>query len=88
MVRGAYSSIPCSFSITVEGSSLLLYRSPLVKSVLIYGAPKSGKTMLAHSIAHLSGANLFNISPRNTDGKYPGKQVAMMIHMVWDCELF
>jgi hypothetical protein len=35
------------------------------------------------AVANLSGANLFDLSPRNTDGKYPGKNVNMMIHMVF-----
>ena len=26
---------------------------------------------------------MFDLSPRNTDGKYPGKNVNMMIHMVF-----
>jgi hypothetical protein len=34
-------------------------------------------------VANLSGANLFDLSPRNTDGKYPGKNVNMMVHMVF-----
>ena len=52
------------------------------KAVLLYGASGSGKTMLAHAVAHESGAHLFNISPRLTDGKYPGKDVTTMVHMV------
>ena len=43
----------------------------------------SGKTMLAQAVANLSGATWFDLSPRNTDGKYQGKQVALMIHMVF-----
>lgn len=39
------------------------------------------------AIANLSGANFFDISPRNTDGKYPGKNVAMMVHMVFKVRL-
>lgn len=31
----------------------------------------------------MAGANFFNLSPRNTDGKYPGKNVSMLIHMVF-----
>lgn len=53
-----------------------------MKSVLLYGAPKTGKTSLCQSIAHAAGANFFDLSPRNTDAKYPGKAVALMVHMV------
>lgn len=53
-----------------------------MKSVLLYGAPKTGKTSLCQSTAHAAGANFFDLSPRNTDAKYPGKVVALMIHMV------
>lgn len=37
----------------------------------------------AQAIANLSGSNLFDLSPRNTDGKYPGKNCGMMMHMVF-----
>ena len=57
-------------------------RAPLIKSVLLYGAPQTGKTSLCQSIAHAAGANFFDLSPRNTDAKYPGKAAALMIHMV------
>lgn len=30
-----------------------------------------------------AGANFFNISPRNTDGKYPKKAVSMLLHIVF-----
>lgn len=53
-----------------------------MKSVLLYGAPRTGKTSLCQAIAHAAGANFFDLSPRNTDAKYPGKAVALMIHMV------
>lgn len=35
------------------------------------------------AIAHLSGSCFFDLSPRNTDGHYPGKAVAMLLHMVF-----
>lgn len=57
-------------------------RGPLIKSVLLYGAPTTGKTSLCQSIAHAAGANFIDLSPRNTDAKYPGKAVALMMHMV------
>jgi IQ and AAA domain-containing protein len=30
-----------------------------------------------------AGANFFNISPRHTDGRYPKKSVAMMLHIAF-----
>eukprot|EP00899_Mesostigma_viride_P008882 jgi/Mesvir1/17996/Mv09337-RA.2 len=56
---------------------------PHVKSVLLYGAPGTGKTLLASAVAHVTGSNLFNLSPRATDGKYTGKASALLIHMVF-----
>lgn len=56
---------------------------PLLKTMLLYGTAKTGKTLLSQAIANMAGANFFNLSPRNTDGKYPGKNVSMLIHMVF-----
>ena len=36
---------------------------------------------MTNAIANSVGANIFNISPRNTDGKYKGKKSTLMIHM-------
>jgi AAA+ superfamily predicted ATPase len=40
----------------------------------------AAETQLSNTIA---GANFFNLSPRNTDGKYPKKAAAMMLHIVF-----
>lgn len=61
---------------------MLLCRVPVPKAFLLFGASGSGKSMLAHAIAHEAGALFFDISPRLTDGKYIGKAVSMMLHMV------
>ena len=61
---------------------MLLCRVPVNKTFLLFGASGSGKSMLAHAIAHEAGAHFFDISPRLTDGKYTGKAVSMMLHMV------
>ena len=54
------------------------------KTLLLYGCKDTGKTALAHAIANHTGAVFFNLSPRNTDGKYPGKkETTLMIHMVF-----
>ncbi len=39
--------------------------------------------MHAQAVASLAGANLIDLSPRNTAGRYPGKNVAMMVHMAF-----
>lgn len=38
---------------------------------------------LLQAMASLSGANFFNLSPRVTDGRYPGKAIGMLLHMVF-----
>ena len=47
--------------------------------MLLIGAPGSGKTMVTQAIAHSVGAALFDLSPQNTDGKWPGKAAATMV---------
>jgi len=71
------------YAVLPLGSQYIHERAPHTKSLLLYGAEKSGKTLLTQAIANLSGANLFDLSPRNTDGKYPGKNCSMMMHMVF-----
>jgi len=71
------------YGILPLGSQYIHERAPYIKSMLLYGGDKTGKTLLSHSIANLAGANFFDLSPRNTDGKYPGKNVNMMIHLVF-----
>lgn len=56
---------------------------PQIKSILIAGPRGVGKKMLMHAICTETGANLFDLTPENIAGKYPGKSgLAMLIHMV------
>jgi ATPase family associated with various cellular activities (AAA) len=64
---------------TAESLRLILYRTPAPRAMLLIGAPGSGKTMVAQAIAHSVGAALFDLSPRTTDGKWPGKAAATMV---------
>jgi len=59
-------------------------KAPYAKAVLLYGAPKTGKSLLAQCVANATGATLFDLSPTVTDGKYAGKsEQTKMVHMVF-----
>jgi SpoVK/Ycf46/Vps4 family AAA+-type ATPase len=45
------------------GSQIVHDLAPHHNSVLLYGAAKSGKSMLTHAVCSESGANLFSLSP-------------------------
>ncbi|KAM8934134.1 dynein regulatory complex protein 11 [Pelodytes ibericus] len=58
-------------------------KAPLVKSLLLAGPSGVGKKMLVDALCNETGANLFNLSPANIAGKYPGRSgLQMMLHMV------
>ncbi|KAJ8723713.1 hypothetical protein PYW07_007693 [Mythimna separata] len=65
------------------GSELVRNNAPLVRSVLLTGPAKCGKKMLVHAICTEVGAMLFDLTPANIVGKYPGKSgLIMLIHLV------
>ncbi|XP_063367172.1 dynein regulatory complex protein 11 [Cydia amplana] len=65
------------------GSEHVRTHAPLVRSVLLSGPAGSGKKMLVHSICSEVGGVLFDLSPANIVGKYPGKSgLIMLIHLV------
>lgn len=66
------------------GSQAVHEKAPLVKTMLLVGPSGVGKKMLVHAICHETGANLFDLSPLNVAGKYPGKSgLQMMLHVVF-----
>lgn len=54
-----------------------------MRSVLIAGPHGSGKKLLVNAICKELGATLFDITPANIAGKYPGKSgLIMLVHLI------
>lgn len=45
-----------------------------MRSFLFYGPPGTGKTLVVRSVVTETNAVLFDLSPINIDGIYPGKK--------------
>lgn len=57
--------------------------TPHIKSLMLAGPNGSGKDLLVHGICTEAGALLFDLTPANIVGKYPGKSgLTMLIHLV------
>lgn len=51
---------------------------------MLTGARGVGKKMLVHAVCSETGANLFDLTPANLTGKFPGKKgLDMLLHMVF-----
>ncbi|KAM6923966.1 dynein regulatory complex protein 11 [Xenentodon cancila] len=72
------------YAVLPLGSQVVHEKAPLIKAILLVGPAGVGKKMLVHAVCQETGASLFDLSPLNTAGKYPGKDgLAMMLHMVF-----
>ncbi|XP_021561947.1 IQ and AAA domain-containing protein 1-like [Carlito syrichta] len=66
------------------GSPDIHAMAPLIRSILLVGPSGMGKKMLVQAVCTETGANLFDLSPGNLLGKYPGKNgTQMIVHMVF-----
>ena len=72
------------FNFYFIGSPSVHEKAPLTKSIMLAGPRGTGKKMLVQAICHETGANMFDLSPGNIAGKYPGKDgLKMLIHLVF-----
>ncbi|XP_044278448.1 LOW QUALITY PROTEIN: IQ and AAA domain-containing protein 1-like [Varanus komodoensis] len=72
------------YAVLPLGSPVVHELAPPVKSLLLAGPAGTGKKMLVHAVCTETGANLFDLSPDNLAGKYPGKSgLQMMVHLVF-----
>uniref|UniRef100_A0A4W5KE42 ATPase AAA-type core domain-containing protein n=1 Tax=Hucho hucho TaxID=62062 RepID=A0A4W5KE42_9TELE len=72
------------YGILPLGSQSVHQKAPLMKTLLLAGPGGVGKRMLVHALCTETGANLFNLSPRNLSGKYPGRScLQYLLHKVF-----
>ncbi|XP_078041625.1 dynein regulatory complex protein 11 [Augochlora pura] len=80
---GDIRQLIAEYCILPLGNSTLRELTPLVRSVLLAGPHGSGKKMLVNAICTELGATLFDITPANIAGKYPGKSgLIMLVHLI------
>ncbi|XP_020283087.1 IQ and AAA domain-containing protein 1 [Pseudomyrmex gracilis] len=82
-VIGDIRQLIAEYCILPLGNQVLRELTPLVRSVLIAGPRSNGKKFLVNAICTELGATLFDITPANIAGKYPGKSgLIMLIHLI------
>ncbi|GFQ73871.1 dynein regulatory complex protein 11, partial [Trichonephila clavata] len=75
------------YCILPMGSSAIHSKGAYVKSILITGPPGVGKKSLIYAICNEIGATLMDLSAKNVNGKYPGKEgLDMLMHLVFKVE--
>lgn len=80
---GDIRQLIAEYCILPLGNQVLRELTPLVRSVLIVGPHGSGKKLLVNAICTELGATLFDITPANIAGKYPGKSgLIMLVHLI------
>lgn len=80
---GDIRQILMEYAILPLGSETVRNYAPCVRSVLLTGPRGSGKRLLVHAICTEAGATLFDLTPQNLAGKYPGKSgLLMLMHLV------
>lgn len=71
------------YCILPQGSPIIRNYAPCIKALLICGPKGTGKRSLAYAVATETGSVMFDLSPANLAGKYPGKTgLIMLLHLV------
>ncbi|TKC45376.1 hypothetical protein EI555_005638, partial [Monodon monoceros] len=74
---------PCRPLFPLSGSPDIHSMAPLILSILLVGPSGMGKKTLVKAVCTETGANLFDLSPGNLQGKRPGKTgVQTWVHIV------
>lgn len=83
VISGDVRQLITEYCILPLGNETVREHTPLVRSVLIVGPHGSGKRMIVNAICTEVGATLFDITPANIAGKYPGKSgLIMLLHLI------
>ena len=77
-------ALTCDVVIPTGHFSLRTKVLSLPQTVLLYGAPGVGKTLLARAIATSLGASWFDLSPKAIEGHFPGKQITTLLQMIFE----
>lgn len=80
---GDIRQVIMEYCILPLGSETIRNFAPCVRSVLITGPKGTGKKSLVHAVCTEVGGILFDLTPANIVGKYPGKSgLIMLMHLV------
>lgn len=80
---GDIRQVMLEYAILPLGSEAVRNYAPCVRSILISGSKGSGKKLLVNAICTEVGGTLFDLTPSNISGKYPGKSgLIMLMHLV------
>lgn len=80
---GDIREVITEYAVLPLGSETVRNYAPCIRSMLIAGPKSSGKRSLVQSVCTEVGAILFDLTPANIVGKYPGKSgLIMLMHLV------